>query len=181
MKKNLSDETMLPNISEDFSEKFYANSQDHIFDEIERIDLIVRDRIKNWRRNSKNNIFPGLFISEEEVTLLLEKENDMRDSLLEGETEEKAFTRKIETKKSASKQLGLELRLDIVAEMFGLTRFEVDSVLLVLASELDVKYEKLFAYLQDDVTKKHATIGLIFSLFCKSKKAEVLARQSFSF
>lgn len=50
-------------------------------------------------------------------------------------------------------------------ERFQLDSFEQNCVLLAYAAALDEKYEKLFAYLQDDITKKEPTFSLAVSLF----------------
>ena len=42
---------------------------------------------------------------------------------------------------------------------YGLTSFDVDVILLALAPELDQRYERLYAYLQDDVTRRPAVSG----------------------
>ncbi|WP_394325977.1 hypothetical protein [Methanosarcina horonobensis] len=38
---------------------------------------------------------------------------------------------------------------------FSLDPFEIDILLIGLAPELDLKYEKIYSYLQNDVTKKN--------------------------
>ena len=60
--------------------------------------------------------------------------------------------------------------------MFGLTPFDLDVVLLAFAPELDLRYEKIYGYLQDDVTRKRATVDLALNLFCATA-AERLARR----
>ncbi|OUN22077.1 hypothetical protein B5G34_08565 [Flavonifractor sp. An82] len=47
----------------------------------------------------------------------------------------------------------------------GLDRFEQDCVALAYAGVLDQKYEKLFAYLQDDITRKAPSPALAVQLF----------------
>lgn len=48
-----------------------------------------------------------------------------------------------------------------------LDEFQAQCLLLAFASGLDPKYEKLFAYLQDDVTRKRAGFGLAVQLFAE--------------
>jgi hypothetical protein len=47
-----------------------------------------------------------------------------------------------------------------VSEEFGLSAFDLDVLLLALAREVDGKYETLFGYLNDDVTRKWPTRAL---------------------
>jgi hypothetical protein len=50
-------------------------------------------------------------------------------------------------------------------ERFALDEFEIKSVVLAYAAEIDLKYTKLFAYLQDDMTLKAPGISLCCELF----------------
>lgn len=152
-------------------------SLDHVLDELARIDLIICKKVRKWRKHIKNKDFPGLYISEDEVDSLLAKEtSDVEDT-----TEIEALECKIAERKQASLQKDMEFRLEQVRELFNLTPFELDAVMVVMASELDLKYSKLFAYLQDDITKKKPTVGLILSLFCQSKEEAIDARRNFSY
>src|SRR5215471_11593284 len=38
--------------------------------------------------------------------------------------------------------------------VYGLTSFELDTLIIALAPEVDLRYERIFAYLQDDVSRK---------------------------
>ena len=165
----------------DNSTVFYAGSTEHVLDELERIDQIVSDSVRRWRKTSRNQTFPGLVISEEEIDSILAKEPSVDGSEAEAETKRQATAERISVKKAESMRNGVELRLEVLKELFGLDGFEVDALLVALASELDSKYEKLFAYLQDDVTKKHPTVGLILCLFFKNKKDQAAARQHFTY
>lgn len=155
----------------------YSSSLDQILDEMDWIDLIVCHQVERWRKSGKNPDFLGLYISEEEIDSLLAK----KESVISNSAEVNALRQKIEERKRISLQNGVELRLERFRELFQLTVFEVDAVLMALASELDQKYSKLFAYLQDDVTKKKPTIGLVLSFFCKSKQDAINSRAYFSY
>jgi ATPase family associated with various cellular activities (AAA) len=51
---------------------------------------------------------------------------------------------------------------------FGLSPFELDVVLIALAPELDLRYERIYAFLQDDVTRRRPTVDLALGLLCGS-------------
>lgn len=61
-------------------------------------------------------------------------------------------------------EAGVSPAADFLAEAFGLGDFERDAVLLALAPEVDPRFEKLYAYVQDDPGRKHATPHLAVSL-----------------
>jgi hypothetical protein len=53
-------------------------------------------------------------------------------------------------------------------------------LLICLAPEIDLRYERLYAYLQDDVTRKRPTVDLALNLLCFSLEAKLEARQRFT-
>ncbi len=63
---------------------------------------------------------------------------------------------------------------------FGLSTFDAQVVLVALASELDLRYERLFAYLQDDVTRKRPTVSLALDLLCASSEERLMRQAHFA-
>ncbi len=59
---------------------------------------------------------------------------------------------------------------------FGLTPFDLDLLLIAIAPELDLRYERLYAYLQDDATRRRPTVDLSLNLLCPSAAARIDAR-----
>ena len=74
---------------------------------------------------------------------------------------------------------GPELRLARLATLFGLTRFDLDVVLACLAPELDRRYERLYGYLHDDVTRRRPSVDLVLALFLPDVAVRVAARARF--
>lgn len=62
-------------------------------------------------------------------------------------------------------------------EAYGLTDIEAAIVLIALAPEADLRYERIYAYLQDDVTRTRPGVDLVLNLLC-STTAEKLARRT---
>lgn len=67
-----------------------------------------------------------------------------------------------------------------LAHAFGLSSFDVDLILIALAPELDLRYERLYAYLQDDVTRKRPSVDLALNLLCPSAEAKLKRRGHFA-
>lgn len=162
----------------------YKNNLEHIFDELYRIDLIVRHYIKKKMegQNEEYNDFRGLFISEDEInsilrTQFLAYENIDTDTELDNIEK---LNREIKRQKVESTQNGMILRLHILEELFELTSFQKDVLLICMAAELDLHYEKLYSYLQNDVTKKRPSIDLTIKLLCHSAKEGYKARENFT-
>ena len=67
-------------------------------------------------------------------------------------------------------------RLAELQQQFQLSDFDVDIIAIALAPELDRRYERLYAYLQDDVRCKRPSVDLALNLLCPTA-AEKLARR----
>jgi hypothetical protein len=70
-------------------------------------------------------------------------------------------------------------RLSHLANAFELSPFERCIVILCLAPEVDRKYERIYAYLQDDAQATAPTVALALSLFCADVEEQLLARPLF--
>ncbi|TQM84983.1 ATPase family protein associated with various cellular activities (AAA) [Saccharothrix saharensis] len=55
-------------------------------------------------------------------------------------------------------------RLVAVQRRFGLLPVDVDFLLVAMAPDVDARFERLYAYLNDDVTRRRATVGLALEL-----------------
>jgi AAA+ superfamily predicted ATPase len=65
--------------------------------------------------------------------------------------------------------------LSALAQRYDLSAFDLDVVLIALAPEIDLRYERLYGFLQDDVTRRHATVDLALNLRTTSAE-EKMAR-----
>ena len=65
-------------------------------------------------------------------------------------------------------------------ESFGLSGFDADVILLALAPEIDLRYERIYSYLQDDVTRKRPTVDLALNLLCATAEDKLSCRARFS-
>ncbi|HYL05007.1 MAG TPA: AAA family ATPase [Thermoanaerobaculia bacterium] len=90
-----------------------------------------------------------------------------------------ALEQRIARRLEASARREPALALPRLARTFHLDPFEERCLLICLAPELDRKYEKLYAYLQDDVTRRRPTVGLVLELLCGSREEAHAARAAF--
>ena len=67
-------------------------------------------------------------------------------------------------------------RLAALARSFGLSPIAQDAVLICLAPELDLRYERLYAYLQDDIARKRPTVDLVVRLLAASLSEQIALR-----
>ncbi len=66
-------------------------------------------------------------------------------------------------------------RLDALAAAAGLTPLDVSLLLVALAPDVDSRFEQFYGYLNDDVTRRRATVGLALRL-CGLPEAAAAAR-----
>lgn len=167
----------------------FADSLQHILAEIERIDLLIEAQVAMARqRHVTDEHFQGLYIPEEELDRLLAQplgaprwavpEDNERRQLLEQKLER--LKSQIGERASQSLLHGVQLRLSHLAQAFHLDGFDVDCLLICLAPELDLRYERIIGYLHDDVTKKRPTVELVLNLLAPSLEAKLVRRERFS-
>ena len=73
-----------------------------------------------------------------------------------------------------------DLRLVTLRERFDLNRRQLDALLVALGPELDLKYEQVYAYLQDDLTRMRPTVGLVVRVLDGTAGDELDGRPVFS-
>ena len=66
-----------------------------------------------------------------------------------------------------------------MTRLFQLAPFDRDVLLVCLAPELDLRYERIYAYLQDDVTKRRPSVDLVLNLLSPTFEAKLAARRHF--
>ncbi len=70
-------------------------------------------------------------------------------------------------------------RLQELGRNFDLSELELDIVVAALAPDLDPRFEKLYGYLNDDVTRRRASVGLALEL-CGASLSDGAARNCFA-
>jgi AAA+ superfamily predicted ATPase len=169
-----------------------SSAVNHTLTHLARLDLLLRREVlrqRLLRPKAPDDEFRGLYISEDDVEGLLAdtraaasilapalQPNDglsTLDGAIAGLT---ARLREQEDVQCGDPTGSPVVRL---RQLFDLTEFERDLLIVCLAAELDLKYERLYAYLQDDVTKKRPTVDLLLRLLCPTLEARLAARRSF--
>jgi SpoVK/Ycf46/Vps4 family AAA+-type ATPase len=166
----------------------FSSSIEHVLAELERIDLLVRLQVWRARQRGGDEAFRGLTISDQEVDTAFDlplgappwSGVPLPPELAGLPDFVHRLTVEIEERRLESRRAGIDLRLERLAAAFGLTRFEVDVLLIALAPELDLRYERLFAWLQDDVTRKRPSVDLALHLLCDTLADRVDARARFA-
>jgi hypothetical protein len=61
-------------------------------------------------------------------------------------------------------------RFPWLQQTFELESIDLDIMLIALAPETDLRYERLFAYLHDDVTRRRPSVDLALNLLCATRE-----------
>ena len=124
-------------------------------DELARLDVLIHREILRLRARYRLSLdeYRGLYISDEQVDALISQGEPGAGA---GALTDKAA--------AMAERIGDDSPLGRAARTLGLDRFERDVLLAALAPELDVKYDTLYAYLNDSATRPHLTIDLALRL-----------------
>jgi SpoVK/Ycf46/Vps4 family AAA+-type ATPase len=171
----------------------FRNSIDHVLAEMKRLDLMLRRAVLVARRTRSADVpdeFRGLVISEENVDRMVDSIDFLGDIWKMDEAVrrsadsiDKELERRQEDNRArmeASAQANTKLALPHLAATCGLSPAEVDILLIALAPELEPRYETLYAYLQNDVTRKRPSVDLSLNLICRTEQEKIQARDLFS-
>src|SRR6266496_732181 len=152
-----------------------ADTREYLSIKLQRLDLLLHREILRLRARYQLSLdeFRGLYISDEQVNSLINQEVGY-----EGEssaTDE--LTQRAEVLRADDTERDEDVIWRRLADEFSLSMTEQDILLLALAPELDLKYETLYGYLNNDVTRKWPTQDLALRLFAKDEEQKVSVRR----
>lgn len=127
---------------------------------------IMEDRVRRAvaaRRQTDpapDDPFRGLYLSDDAVTWLMERPT----SLAEGGVPVDPARATADQAAAHAEASGATVRLRRLARAFELSDIDVDLLLLALLPEVDARFEQIFGYLNDDVTRRRPSVGLALQL-----------------
>jgi SpoVK/Ycf46/Vps4 family AAA+-type ATPase len=156
----------------------HGSCAEHLLIALQGLDQLLEQAVARARvvyaSSLHNDIYQGLYVTEEQVTRLLTQKPGAPSLLSEGSAGG------INLPEQLVEAIQSSLSLTTLAAKFGLSAFDIVIVLIALAIELDLRYERLFAYLQDDVTRKLPTVELALNLLGESAETKLDLRGRFS-
>lgn len=168
------------------NDQAYTDVWDHLSDELKQLDIRIRIQVVLQQSGHPENLFDqlkGLVLSEGEVSCLLNDSPIQEQNLSEVEALTKQLVQlesSIKRRRALSYEEGVFLPLTYLFSIFELSSFEEKCVVICLAVELDRKYEKLYAFLQDDITCKNPTVDLTVKLLCATQEEKLASRLVFT-
>jgi AAA+ superfamily predicted ATPase len=127
-----------------------------------------------------DDAYRGLYISDAEVERLHAFHVPIPEAFVQQRTAIFQEWQAIEAQGLHAHQTQQPIPLLHLAQLFGLGPIERATLLLALAPELDLRFERLYGYIQDDVTRKRPTVDLALRLFCADPRERIAARPLFS-
>ena len=167
------------------SSGYFKTSIEHIFAELQRVDFLVQITVtKAHLIYNSDDQFQGLYISENDIdryrslplgapNWITSKNSDVVDYC--GNMQERK--QEIDKLAKESKRQSIELRLMRLKEVFNLSNQDIDILFISLLSEVDTRYEKIFAYLHDDMSKKQMSVGLLLNLMSEGLESGLRCRE----
>ena len=132
-------------------------------EELARLDLLLHREILRLRAGYQLSLdeYRGLYISDEQVDALVARTPPMQPvEQLTAEADAMAA------------RIGEDSPIGRLAGTLGLDRFERDVLLVAVAPELSLKYEALYAYLNNSSTRTQPTIDLALRLCGRGEAGE---------
>lgn len=155
----------------------YSRSIDHVWNELARIDLLIRAQLVRWRallgEDKPSEEWGMINVNDAEVRRMLHAPVVAPDAL--SDTIDRQIGASVQTYVHAAhkeltaiadriRETERELRLQTLAERCGLSRLECDILLVCLWAELDDRYRRLYGYLMDDTSRLLPTVNLILDI-----------------
>lgn len=154
----------------------YADHFEHLSDELKWLDLVIQLEVAKLRSQTQPfqqlAVNQQVYISHEEVDWLLGEvslpysESGELDQICHQIAQLRQY---IQARVAASLEQGVFLTLIQLARTLGLSQWEIQAVIVCLAPELHRKYDRLYAYLQDDITRKKPSVDLVLTLLCPTQ------------
>ena len=135
------------------------------------LDARLEQVVIYWRQAGRDpeDRYRGLYISDDQALNLVRQNETSEITTLTTDQKrlEKVKARALsdlEAIEDDAHSRGNNLRLRSIKHIFGLSEFEWWAFVICLAPSLDLRYERIYAYLQDDVTRISPSVDLILDL-----------------
>ncbi|MCB7135687.1 ATP-binding protein [Cellulosimicrobium marinum] len=119
-------------------------------------ELVARRRVGD---PAADDPFRGLYLSDDAVDHLLAGPRPGVDRGVAADLADR-----VESAADAAERAGETVRLRALARSADLTDLDTDLLVVALAGEIDHRFDQLFGYLNDDVSRRHPSVATAFAL-----------------
>ncbi len=133
-----------------------GSTQDAYFNAVfYRLDFWIQEIIQNKPTNENGDSFSSLYVSENEVTKLLDT-----NILLKKELPASTLLENLSP-------LPYHKPFDKLQKVFGLNELDLTILHIIISPYIEAKYTRIFGFLNDNTNKQSATLSLIFLILSK--------------
>jgi SpoVK/Ycf46/Vps4 family AAA+-type ATPase len=161
----------------------YRNSLEHILDLLSRLDILLNLQLIRFQKfqsslSKHDNALQGIAITDEEVVEIIRNpistQQELSKTILD-DSETKRLRMELARKENEIQQKVAESTREHVflpfahlADVFKLGWLEIDAIVACLALQIEDditrRYEKVYAYLNDNLMQKKPTIDILLSI-----------------
>jgi len=155
----------------------------HLLLRLQPLNRTLRAAVEAQRMEAESLSQPelkALCVTDQQVLGLLEKVSSHRAGKSTCATlteEERERERDLQDRAQA---IAVTLPLDKMAQQLGLTDFEREAILVCAAPEQDRAYERIYAYILDDLNRRFPCVELLTGLTCASIEERAERRHALS-
>ena len=156
----------------------FAGARAHLRAELALLDLLLERHVLRLRAAQllEESDFRGLYVADAHVDALLRSTARLGDDSAGAVL----LTERIAAARAANEsQSDGDLPLASLRRRLALDRFDLELLVLAAATEIDLRYQTLFSYAQNDVTRKQPSVGLALQLLCDSEDERADRRRAF--
>ncbi len=173
----------------------YEDPMDHVRDELRRLAILMELRGIMLKQkgviDERSSRFQGLLLRDGELDKLLQQTIDPNKldadapELVRKRESFNAMTRRITLREAATLWSvrkgagGCRLPFLEVSKRFELDALHYHMLVLALAPEVELSFQRMFSHLLNDVTRKRPTVHLALSLFSENDEGQRRARACF--
>ena len=149
----------------------YGTAHEHLVDLLLRHDWLLKRHIARSGPRKPDDILGFAAISQQEVERHLGHASGSAESaaaVLAIEETLQELERRIDEKVKRSRAQGMRLPLVELARRFALSAREIDLLFVAVAVEIDRRYERVYGFLHDDMSRKLPSPALALGLYCEN-------------
>ncbi|WP_238652829.1 AAA family ATPase [Paenibacillus piscarius] len=160
----------------------YSSNQEHLAEELQKLQLRLQLRLLEAPPGS-----PELALLDSEIHELLDDGSGNEHTINQLTSEISHLEQRIAGRLKASQEAtsgqsgdtAPRLMLPHVAARLSLSGLELSILVACLAPELDSKYGRIYAYLQNDMSDRRPSVELVLDLFAGTAEEQLAARLLF--
>lgn len=157
---------------------FYS-SLEYIEEELKRLDLRLILYLRSCLDAGAINSNTLALSSADEIFDLLEGFSTFGSDKEQIESRLRQLDMQIAQRLEAGKEQGSHISIQHLSQLYGLGPFEQYCIIACLAPEVDQKYQKVYGFLQNDMTEKKPTIDMLAKIFQLEEQERNLIRGVF--